>query len=218
MKKKILIVDDKVDSCDVLRDILTDDGYDTSASLSSRSALARIKKKKPDLVLLDIKMPGMDGIELLKRVKQRDKKIAVVMITAHADVDTAREAMKLGAFDYITKPYIGIEDKTQKIHQILHENALIPGQTLFVGDMEHDIEAGKAGGVHTCAVLTGYNHVEKLRAMSPDLICEHLGELQRTLVERDHADAQRQQRPSRGIGGPDSVRNDGEPKKQRAGP
>ncbi|MCX6340127.1 MAG: response regulator [Candidatus Aureabacteria bacterium] len=105
MKKKILIVDDKVDSCDVLRDILTDDGYDTSASLSSRSALARIKKKKPDLVLLDIKMPGMDGIELLKRVKQRDKKIAVVMITAHADVDTAREAMKLGAFDYITKPY-----------------------------------------------------------------------------------------------------------------
>ena len=105
MKKKILIVDDEVDSCDILRDILTDGGYDTSASLSSRSALARIKKIRPDLVLLDIKMPGMDGIELLKRVKQRDKKIAVVMITAYADVDTARESMRLGASDYITKPF-----------------------------------------------------------------------------------------------------------------
>ena len=128
------------------------------------------------------------------------------------------QTKRFGIEDYITKPYIGIEDKTEKIHQILHENALSPRQTLFVGDMEHDIEAGKAGGVHTCAVLTGYNHVEKLRAMSPDLICEHLGELQRALVEEDHADAQRQQRPSRGIGGPDSVRDDGEPKKQRAGP
>ena len=96
----------------------------------------------------------------------------------------------------IARPYhyqtrrFGIEDKTQKIHQILHENALSPRQTLFVGDMEHDIEAGKAGGVHTCAVLTGYNHVEKLRAMSPDLICEHLGELQRALVERASVEGQ----------------------------
>ncbi|MGD0652133.1 MAG: HAD family hydrolase [Verrucomicrobiia bacterium] len=142
-----------------------------------------------------------------------------VYIASTVDRETYHyQTKRFGIEDYITKPYIGIEDKTQQIHQILHENALVPSQTLFVGDMEHDIEAGKAGGVHTCAVLTGYNHVEKLRAMSPDLICEHLGELQRTLVERDRADAQRQQRPSRGIAGPDSVRGDGEPKKQRAGP
>ena len=100
------------------------------------------------------------------------------------------QTKRFGIEDYITKPYIGIEDKTQQIHQILRENALAPRQTLFVGDMEHDIEAGKAGGVHTCAVLTGYNHVEKLRAMSPDLICEHLGELQRTLVERASVEGQ----------------------------
>jgi phosphoglycolate phosphatase len=94
------------------------------------------------------------------------------------------EVRRFGIRDYITKPYIGIEDKTQKIHQILHDNALAPCHTLFVGDMEHDIEAGKAGGVHTCAVLTGYNHVERLRAMSPDLICEDLGELERVLGEQ----------------------------------
>ncbi len=79
---------------------------------------------------------------------------------------------------WITKPYIGIEDKRQKIHQILEENRLTPAATLFVGDMEHDIETGKHGGVRTCAVLTGYNHVEKLAAMQPDVICDHLGELQ----------------------------------------
>ena len=53
---------------------------------------------------------------------------------------------------------------------------------MFVGDMEHDLAAGRAGGVQTCAVLTGYNHLEKLQAMRPDLICAHLGELQDRLA------------------------------------
>jgi len=65
------------------------------------------------------------------------------------------------------KPYIGIVDKTSTIHHILDENHLDRDETMFVGDMEHDIEAGQAGGIHTCAVLTGYNALEKLRAMGP---------------------------------------------------
>lgn len=88
------------------------------------------------------------------------------------------QTKRFGLTRLITKPYIGIEDKTQKIHHILDENRLAPEATLFVGDMEHDIETGKHGGVRTCAVLTGYNHVDKLRAMQPDVVCEHLGELQ----------------------------------------
>ena len=84
---------------------------------------------------------------------------------------------------YITKPYIGIADKTEKIHHILEENRLAVDETLFVGDMEHDIEAGKAGSIRTCAVLTGYNHADKLRATAPDMICAHLGELQEVLSE-----------------------------------
>jgi phosphoglycolate phosphatase len=94
------------------------------------------------------------------------------------------QAKRFGLTGFITKPYIGIEDKTQKIHDILAENRLAPGAALFVGDMEHDIEAGRHGGVRTCAVLTGYNHVEKLRAMKPDLICEHLGELQQWIASQ----------------------------------
>jgi phosphoglycolate phosphatase len=107
-----------------------------------------------------------------------------VYIASSVDALTYETQMaRFGIGPFITKPYIGIEDKISKIHHILDENQLDPEETMFVGDMEHDIEAGHAGGIHTCAVLTGYNHLEKLRAMGPDLICEDLGELQQFLAE-----------------------------------
>ena len=106
-----------------------------------------------------------------------------VYIASSVDAHTYETQMRrfgIGAF--VTKPYIGIEDKTYKIHHILEENGLDRDETMFVGDMEHDVEAGRAGGIHTCAVLTGYNPIDKLRAMKPDLICRHLGELQDLLA------------------------------------
>jgi len=109
-----------------------------------------------------------------------------VFVASTVDPHTYESQMaRFGIGPFITKPYIGIEDKTAKVHHILDENRLPREVTMFVGDMEHDIEAGKAGGVYTCAVLTGYNPVEKLRAMEPDLICQHLGELQEILVEQE---------------------------------
>ena len=109
-----------------------------------------------------------------------------VFIASTVDSHTYESQMaRFGIGRFITKPYIGIEDKTAKVHHILDENHLNREETMFVGDMEHDIEAGKAGGIATCAVLTGYNHAEKLRAMEPDLICQHLGELQEILAEQE---------------------------------
>ncbi len=84
---------------------------------------------------------------------------------------------------FLDKPYTDIWDKREKIHEILRENNLKPDETLFIGDMEHDIETARHGGIHSCAVLTGYNTVDQLRAAKPDLIVEHLGELQRVLVK-----------------------------------
>jgi len=89
----------------------------------------------------------------------------------------------LGAF--LEKPYTGVWDKREKIHEILHENRLRPNETLFIGDMEHDIETARHGGVHSCAVLTGYNTVEQLRGAGPDLIVEHLSELRDILEKND---------------------------------
>lgn len=86
---------------------------------------------------------------------------------------------------FIEKPYMGVWDKREKIHDILSENRLRPQETLFIGDMQHDIETARHGGVHSCAVLTGYNTLEQLRAAQPDLIVEHLSELRDVLSKND---------------------------------
>jgi len=97
----------------------------------------------------------------------------------HFAVQTA-----ITGFDkYLEKPYLNVWDKRQKIHEILQENQLKAEETLFVGDMEHDIETAKHGGVHSCAVLTGYNTLTQLRAAEPDVIVEHLRELREILEE-----------------------------------
>ena len=84
---------------------------------------------------------------------------------------------------FLDKPYTDIWDKRKKIHEILAKNDLRPDETLFIGDMEHDIETARHGGVHSCAVLTGYNTLEQLREAKPDLIVEHLRELRGVLEE-----------------------------------
>jgi phosphoglycolate phosphatase-like HAD superfamily hydrolase/ADP-ribose pyrophosphatase YjhB (NUDIX family) len=88
-----------------------------------------------------------------------------------------------GFGEYLEKAYVNIWDKRNKIHEILSDNALRPEETLFIGDMQHDIETAKHGGIHSCAVLTGYNTLQQLRTAGPDLIVEHLGEL-REILER----------------------------------
>jgi len=104
MNKTILIVDDEKDFCTVLSDSLSQDRYRAVTAFNGKTALQLAKKEKPDLILLDIKMPGMDGIEVLKKIKKMRKEIAVIMFTAFGTLETAREAMKLGAYDYVTKP------------------------------------------------------------------------------------------------------------------
>ena len=90
---------------------------------------------------------------------------------------------------FLEKPYTDIWDKREKIHEILAENNLKPEETLFIGDMEHDIATAKHGGIHSCAVLTGYNTLEQLRAAEPDLIVEHLSEL-RAFLEKNQLEFQ----------------------------
>jgi len=91
----------------------------------------------------------------------------------------------IGFDAFLEKAYTDVWDKREKIHEILAENRLRPDETLFIGDMEHDIETAKHGGVHSCAVLTGYNTLDQLRAAKPDLIVEHLSELH-GLLERSN--------------------------------
>jgi phosphoglycolate phosphatase len=112
-----------------------------------------------------------------------------VLSTIHCDHFRAQTAQNRFD-DFFERPYLGIRDKRAKIHEVLEENQLLPGETLFVGDMQHDIEAARHGGILSCAVLTGYNGLAQLRAAEPDLIVEHLGEL-RQLLETNQFEIKR---------------------------
>jgi DNA-binding NtrC family response regulator len=102
--KTILIVDDELATRESLRMILKRQ-YDLMLAASGEDALRMLETVQPDLILLDIIMPGIDGMETLKRIKEKNRKQQVVMITATKTVKTAVEAMKLGAFDYLEKPF-----------------------------------------------------------------------------------------------------------------
>jgi phosphoglycolate phosphatase-like HAD superfamily hydrolase/ADP-ribose pyrophosphatase YjhB (NUDIX family) len=115
----------------------------------------------------------------------RAKKFRTFLLSAiHTDHFNAH--CRVTGFDvFLDKHYTNVRDKRETINELLRENDLRADETLFIGDMEHDIEAAHHGGVHSCAVLTGYNTLEQLRAAQPDLIVEHLRELRGVLEQND---------------------------------
>jgi len=117
--KSILIVDDELATRESLRMILKRK-YDLMLAASGEEALSTLEAKHPDLILLDIIMPGMDGMETLKQIKEKNRKQQVVMITATKTVKTAVEAMKLGAFDYLTKPF-DVDEITHVVEEAVKE-------------------------------------------------------------------------------------------------
>ncbi|NOY23145.1 MAG: sigma-54-dependent Fis family transcriptional regulator [Acidobacteria bacterium] len=102
---KILVVDDELIVRESMQGWLEEDGYHVEVAETAEAALGMIGEREFDMAFVDIKMPGIDGIELLKRLKDQFATIDVVMMTAYASVDNAVEAMKIGAYDYLTKPF-----------------------------------------------------------------------------------------------------------------
>lgn len=103
--KPILIVDDEKNICLTLSKALEVIGAETDSALNGEEALAKLEKKEFGLILLDLRMPGMDGMEVLRRVREIRPDIRVIIITAYGTIESAVEAMKLGAVDFIQKPF-----------------------------------------------------------------------------------------------------------------
>lgn len=101
---KMLVVDDEKDICEFVKNFFTDRGYNVSVAASGEDALAIVKAESPELVLLDVRMRGMDGIATLKHIKEHDRNIKVIMVTALDDQERMDESSRLGACGYITKP------------------------------------------------------------------------------------------------------------------
>ncbi len=104
-RARILAIDDEKNIRHLLRNELTLEGFDVTTAKSGEEGLKILKDKHFDVVLLDIKLPQMNGIEVLRNLKQKSPNTEVIMITGYGDIQTAVESMKLGARDYITKPF-----------------------------------------------------------------------------------------------------------------
>jgi two-component system response regulator (stage 0 sporulation protein F) len=102
---RILVVDDEKPVLDVLSEYLQSQGYTIHSASGGIEALAAAERERPDLVLLDLRMPGLDGLEVLRRLRQAGPRPLVIMVTANEDLALARETLKSGAFDYVAKPF-----------------------------------------------------------------------------------------------------------------
>jgi len=143
MAQSILIVDDEQGIREALSSILTDEGYETASVSSGEECLQLLDKRSPDLVLLDVWLEGIDGLQTLERMRQSGMSPMVVMISGHANIETAVRATKLGAFDFIEKPFslekvILVIKNALEVHRLEQENRRLreelSGRTQLYGD------------------------------------------------------------------------------------
>lgn len=154
MRKTILIVDDEKSICQSLGSILVDEGYEILAAGSGEEAIKIIEEDPPNLVLLDIWLPGVDGIETLKMIKSRYPQIRVIMISGHGTIETAVKATKLGAFDFFEKPLsmekvilvvnhvfelIQLEEENKLLKQKISEDYELTGNSLPIIELKEMI-------------------------------------------------------------------------------
>lgn len=144
----ILIVDDEATVCNSLEEWFLEDGFSVKTAMSGEEALKVLSEGPVDIILLDIKMPGMDGITLQRKIREFDTRAVIIIMTAYASVDTAVEALKLGAFDYVTKPF-DPEDLTRLVNNALKQKDLSDEnvrlkESLTMRDGIHEIVAESA--------------------------------------------------------------------------
>ncbi|MBT6047873.1 MAG: sigma-54-dependent Fis family transcriptional regulator [Candidatus Scalindua sp.] len=163
VKPVILVVDDEETIRFCLKEALEVEGYKVHTEDNGENSLRSIKKMIPDLVILDLKMPGMNGLDLLREIKSYDQNILVILLTGHASVDSAVNAMKDGAFDYLEKPF------KMDLIKVVIEKALST-QSLMREVSRLRAKADIAGGVNIVAVSQEmkkvFEHV-KIIAQSP---------------------------------------------------
>lgn len=128
---KILITDDDIDLRELLTEAVGNWGYETSEARDGEEALRKLRMEHYDLVITDLMMPGMDGLGLLKKIKELDKDILVIVITGYATIETAVKAIEAGAYDYIAKPFrldeltIVIKNACERLRLTSHNKALL---------------------------------------------------------------------------------------------
>jgi two-component system NtrC family response regulator/two-component system response regulator HydG len=135
-KGRVVVIDDEINAATALETLLREDGYEVTRGHDARAGLALLEKEEPDVVLTDLRMPGMDGIELLSKIKQIRPETMVILMTAYGTVKTAVRAMKLGAEDYLGKP-IDVEELEVVLQRALEKKGLVEETRHLRARLEH---------------------------------------------------------------------------------
>lgn len=210
-KANLLVVDDELIVRDSLDKWFREEGYDVTVAESAHQALAKMAAKRFDLALVDIKMPGTDGVELQRRMHEIDAEMVVIMMTGYASVETAVAALKNGAYDYVSKPF-DPDDIAHTVHNALsHRRAQIENERLretvasvvrpqeIVGQSSAMVRVFEAiqtvGPTDATVLITGESGTGKelcaraIHAASPrhynPLVVIHCGALTETLLESE---------------------------------
>jgi two-component system response regulator MprA len=140
MTASILVVDDDVRIAASIRRALAYEGYSVSEAHDGISALSEIRNRVPDLVVLDVMLPGIDGIEICRRIRSAGDDVAVLMLTARTTVEDRVEGLDSGADDYLIKPFAH-EELVARVRSLLRRRAPGSRETLGFGDVSMDVEA-----------------------------------------------------------------------------
>jgi two-component system, NtrC family, nitrogen regulation response regulator NtrX len=170
VKKNILVVDDESSIRESLSGILRDEGYEVSVATDGVTALKRVEEDPPDLIFLDIVMPGIDGLETLQRLKERFPEIYVIIISAYGTIETAVKALKYGAFDFIEKPlslekvvltvkhafdFLKLNQENWLLREKIFPTFRLDGISPSITQLKEDIE--RAAPTNASILITGEN-------------------------------------------------------------
>lgn len=128
-KSKILVVDDEQQVAEVLTEFFTMKGYEVICASGGLEGLSKAEKHKPDVILLDVRMPDLDGLSVLRRIREMNPFVGILMMSGNTDTEAAKEALQLGAFDYILKPF-DFEYLDRAVHKMITAatpNKAVPG-------------------------------------------------------------------------------------------
>jgi DNA-binding NtrC family response regulator len=148
---KVLVVDDDADLRELLTEAVAGWGYAVSMASSGDEAVQKIYAERFDIVITDLMMPGMDGLELLERINRLDREIVVIMVTGNATMETAVKAIEAGAYDYIAKPFrlddlmVLVKNAAERLGLIHRNTALNDELTRAYSEIEHLKQELKSG-------------------------------------------------------------------------
>ena len=167
-KGRIVVIDDEVNAAAALETLLKEDGYDVERAHEARTGLQLVERHDPDLVLTDLRMPGMDGIELLAKIKELRPETMVIVMTAYGTVKTAVKAMKLGAEDYLGKP-IDVEELEVVLQKALERKGLLAEARSLRERLEHKYKLDNLVG-ESPEMLSVFKTIRQVAASSASVL------------------------------------------------